>query len=875
MATMISGFPSNYKTPAPIGTVYELLNLIYIGDPIITKRWYTGNIDDDGTSELGGVAIRITNANGTFDYSINGSGEVQGDNTFTVERGLNTITYRFIRYNAGVPEQKESSVFTIYGVENKLPLVPWSVQDVIERILDLQKPLLSNGTADISTKRFTFDLSTIPADKREIFTRRDCPEFTFTRMTVREALKKIGGYIHAEPRLLYNNQSGEFDIITFDFYGGTDYAEYYDVILKRIERLSKYNYEDKTYSWNVEQGCTELDSYVDNFVNRIKQGAATVGQPWANGQQNFRTENAYARFEDDGLMYFPTQYPISDIDKFYWHYNGEKYDLTPWLYEQSIYNAQLSSYADVYPFSKAYGLYYTLNGKGIRGFFFRNAEITGGVFAEYAIVNIIKAATGIDIPQNLSTYKSLQFSLTYTPIYSARVRQSKVYANEWLPYERAINYAQSDNMVETQYFGENIKGAVERLGTLEKLYTFTCFNLATIPKAGELWDADYYIATVAVECMFDNFKVSVGLSKNFNRLSQYIGVSSYKRVYEVSERMVQDRDTLWQDYIMFTDYQETPVIPAQADCLISQKVLNGVLYAVGGSSVDIPTKATAMVLQGYTKTLSPLTNVILPCVASAEGNAMAFTAEYADNFSAGQTYKVDTTGAAYGVEVEYADYYGRMYFLNWKICAPDGTESAGQTFPLIDTATVAGITNTTYISTGNNYQKIRKDNREKLRINVSIQFVTDSNTLVIGSALARNHALITEEVESVRLLLLNRKIGKFDSVIDPSDILADLEVPSQGQRGNGYISFNSTYIQVPSNLQGLTIPAWAIVTQRKTETKYYSDEGNNRIEVTENSGGELLIGRNEDMQVEQGELYINGFTAFGVHDVIKYMKSKS
>jgi hypothetical protein len=296
---------------------------------------------------------------------------------------------------------------------------------------------------------------------------------------------------------------------------------------------------------------------------------------------------------------------------------------------------------------------------------------------------------------------------------------------------------------------------------------------------------------------------------------------------------------------------------------------------VGGLIVDIPTKATAMVLQGYTKTLSPLTNVILPCIASAEGNAMAFTAEYADNFSAGQTYKVDTTGAAYGVEVEYADYYGRMYFLNWKICAPDGTESAGYNFPLIDTATVTGITNTTYISTGNNYQKIRKDNREKLRINVSIQFVTDSNTLVIGSALARNHALITEEVESVRLLLLNRKIGKFDSVIAPSDIHADLKVPSQGRRGNGYISFNSTYIQVPSNLQGLTIPAWAIVTRRKTETKYYSDEGNNRIEVTENSGGELLIGRNEDMQVvEQGDLYINGFTAFGVHDVIKYMKSK-
>ena len=131
-------------------------------------------------------------------------------------------------------------------------------------------------------------------------------------------------------------------------------------------------------------------------------------------------------------MFLPTAYPIYKVHKLYWIDadnlvgNGANtaYDLTPYLYESNVYNS-LSSYDDVYPVSKAYALYYTQEQKGIQGFFFKNPDITGGALVNYAIVNVIKAATSYEITSG--NYTGLCFRVEYTPVYSARIGHSKQY----------------------------------------------------------------------------------------------------------------------------------------------------------------------------------------------------------------------------------------------------------------------------------------------------------------------------------------------------------------------------------------------------------------------------------------------------------------
>lgn len=874
--SLILNYPGEYKTPSAIGTVYKILDV---------EESTTGIPGVTGSRTISGT-VTILQPSGSVEYNI----RALGDKTFTVEAGVNSIRYDLtVTIDVGGGSYTSTDYiyeFSIAGVDNHTPLAPYSIQEVINRVLELQDPLVySSVTNGLHYQpRFKFDLSKIPAEKQELFTRRNAPEFTFTRCTLREALQIIGGYIHAEPRLLYKAETGEFDTITFDFYGLEEYAEYYDVNHQEMRRLSDYKYEDKTLSWNIEQGCNELDAYVENLVNRINAGSSTTAQPFKGGYQTLRMETAYVRYEDEeGALYFPTDYPIHEIKGFYWYYNGTKYDITPYIYEKNIYDSQLSSYEETYPISKSYGLYYTLGEKGIKGFFFKNQKLSGP-FANYAIINILRAAAGnsVWLPENIEQYLSLQFQLEYTPIYSARIKHSKTYVDEWLPQPRTLNYSQSDNMVETQYFGENIKGAVERYGTLEKLITFVCRNIETIPKSGLKFDDDYYIATVSVEVIQDRFKVTCGLSKKFNRLSKYVGVSSYKRIYEVSERMTQTRDNVWTDYVIFADIDEDTTWVKQEGALQSY------FWAVMRNSIcdtDPTPIPTSCKLRGFTKNETPLNAVLLPVVVSAVGNTIEYSCAYKDNFSAGQR-KIIFDDAEYSSEVEYSDYYGRIYYLQWAygtanypLTNPDDLPYLGSWYAISDN----------FISiSGNDYQVLRKDGAEAIKHNVCIQFVADNKKFIIGSALARTNLSVSNQGSGgAKFVVLKKPLSVFSSIIPESEIRETIDITNENfefiadQNGNSVgLIFNP-----PKNkyfakyIQG---NAWALITPRTSEEKTYSTEGGETVAVTETSGGELLIGKNERIDASPNVSAIpdekkkigTGFMAFGCHNIYEWLKQK-
>lgn len=828
--------------------------------------------------------ISVDNSDGLNEYpfltdadGIDGYFDARDTLKIRIPNGTTKITYSIERKESSIALYESRIVFNfnIVYVPVVQSLIPWSVKDVIDRILQVQKPLRvkfdNNGNAIDAVPKFKFDMSNLTDQQKRLLTEHNCPEFTFTRNTTREALKKIGGYIHAEPRVIWNEEDEEFTTIRFDFFGGNEYATY-----GGGKRLSGYNYENVTNKWNIEQGCNELDAYVDNLVNRLNK-QATIGQPYEGGAQTLRTENAYLRYEDtDGTMYFSTQYPIYELQKFSLLHNGQKYDLTPYIYESNIYQTQLSSYEDVYPISKAYGLYYTLGQEGLRGFFFKNTEITGGVLAQYAIVNIIQIAAGVSISQDLNTYKNLKFELVYTPIYSARVNHSKTYLDDWLPTERVINYAQGDNQVEVQYFGENIKGAVERLGTLERLYTFTCFDVDTIPKAGQLWDDDYYISTVSVEVMHDKFKVTCGLSKSFNRLSQYVGVSSFKRVYEVSERMVQERNILWKDYIVVGDYnRNAPTLPQGElieDNCVRDSFWNGLVEELTDAHI-VESRVSAFVLIGYRQDGEEISQVLLPAISAAEGNVIEYSTEYKDNFSAGQKRVDLSSGDSYGVEVEYSDYYGRMYYLDWYAVKGTLNEEEASSYPAIKNYIdyLGGANKESCVMSTNDYmQLVRKDGREKLKFTASVQFVSANSSYVIGSALARYHPSVGHINEKPILVCLKNRIGKFTKLIDTDDIAFYYEAHG-GMIDVAILDANGIRVapiyadkDYPSEAQ-----SWALITPIKTQETVYSDEIGNNITVKEKIGGELLIGKNEYISGDEGDVICSGFAMYAIHNIYK------
>lgn len=713
------------------------------------------------------------------------------------------------------------------------------------------------------------------------------PEFTFTRCTLRELLQTIGGAIHREPRLDENNA------IYFVPLGGAEVATYRSRKENyKVKELRLYPYMKKTSTWELEQACTRLDSYVDNLVNQISLGDATVGQPYTNGAQSLRTDSSYIRVNEESGI-FPTVFPILKINRFSWVDIGniagggvKKYDITAFLFEKSVYDSQLSSYTTAYPVSKAFGLYYTQGQKNIGGLFFKNTEWSSGVFAQPAIVNILRAVTGnndllsgTDVGADVGAddYAKLCFELEYTPIYSARVQHGKQYLGDYLVSPRVLAHNQSANQVEAQYYGENIKGMAQRLGNVEKAYTFFCEYASTIPTAGQMWDDDYCISDVAVELLADYFKVTVGLTKNFNRKSKYIGANSYRRIYEISERMVQERQSIYTDYLVVTD-REAPAPEYAKNMFCDQyNFFNNLVETFLQSSISNTIKISSALIQGKTKNgKETLPQVILPVIASAFGNVMEFSWEFKDNFSAGQRIVYQSNDGPEGyftTEVQYCDYYGRMYYEDLILCSTLATACDPESFPLYEKYGSNNPIEMMKLPANCTIIK-RKDSREALKENYSVEFNTDIKGVIIGSALPANNPLVSglNPKAKAKLVILRTPVNKFSRKVNLSteNIAGEYEVTDNMIFRS---SVDGVYCVDATGIAATTVgKAWAYVTPIYEGDPYtVEDEDGNVETITPTYGGELLIGRNID--IASGDT-IGAFKIFPTHDVFSYMKQK-
>ena len=463
----------------------------------------------------------------------------------------------------------------------------------------------------------------------------------------------------------------------------------------------------------------------------------------------------------------------------------------------------------------------------------------------------------------------------------------KQYTGDFLAFPRTIAHNQSANMVEAQYYGENIKGMAERLGNVEKAFTFQCRYASTIPQAGQKWDDDYFISDVAVEITNPCCKVTVGLTKNFNRMSKYIGANSYRRIYEVSERMVQERNTIYTDYLVIVPDSYMAPMEYSADFLFGFYGFTGVYSTFTQTRYSITTrfgimeKVSSVRIQGETKNGNEtLPEVILPVVASAFGNVMEFSYSFKDNFSAGQKIvyqQNDNITGYFTTEVQYCDYYGRMYYENIDFLSVDTTTESNTppTNPddLPEYVTYASYPNLTRVAgTGSNTPIIcRKDSREALSGVYAVEFVTTMKDYVIGSALAANNIMVSgmNANAKAQIVILKKPIDKLSRYVDLSagNVAATYEV-SVDLLG----TFDTPYIRSLGVSATAAGAAWAIVIPKYNGTSYtVEDEDGNTETFTPQYGGELLVGQN--ITVNVGDT-IAQFKIVGTHDIFKFIEEQ-
>lgn len=718
--------------------------------------------------------------------------------------------------------------YNLNSVTNRKPLKKWTVTDVVTRCCELAEPLLNTETPrfamdGVSYDATTGDINAYTANSQAAkYDKVIAPEFSMTKSTLREQLQQVGGFIHAEPRLVDGK-------IYFDKYGGTE-----------MSRISQKQFISVTQTQSIDEFCTELDSTADNLVNRLNYAQGVVIEPYADGARSVRTEQTNIRIDEtNGIV--ETVLPISDVVKLECavptNEAGDTYsdwrDITSFIYEDTDYN-NLSSYDVNVNGSKAYALYWDRNARNIKGLFFKNENAINAVFSNYAIYNImlacgVKMNTGTN---KASNYPRIKFRISYIPTYTARVRTNKSLVIGGKP--RTLAYNQGANSVETQYYGENLKGVVARLGNVERTLTYKLTWLTDIPKAGQLFDEHNYISAVSVEMYATYFKVTIGLSRDFNRLSEYIGISSEYRQYQVSETAVYNRESVLEEYaVITTDANKT------SD---STRMYRGISYL---AETFVPTDKSINKLLTYAlvKTTdksknATLAQVLLPLIASSFGNTISFRFAFKDNYSAGQksvkTIK-DGNTVYYAEYVPYTDYYGKFYYLNFKL-------STTGTFDAFDIPE-ANYNAIVPAPIGGTDIRYRKDNAEIPAVNYQLSFVTDDDTIIIGSALARSSVLInniTQIPAAPHIYGFTKRLPLFDEQIDITDAI-DLGVLELNE-GNGIYD---TAISFNPKTTAQAIEAWAIITPSNTQSDEVSDEDGNVITQTVQNGYRLILGQNK------------------------------
>lgn len=660
-----------------------------------------------------------------------------------------------------------------------------------------------NGT-EWENNGITYPLSEIAQWLQTIET----PEFQFTQSTLREVLQSVGKFIHAEPRLMSDG------VITFDKLGSGEISDFTDT-----------NYGSRSYQQGVDRYATNLYSTVDNFVNSINYANGVIVEPYSNGYKTVRTEDVFVRLTDINI-FIDTKYPIRAIHSLKCGYADGyedvanailKAELESFVYESAEYK-RLSSYDGVYPLSKAWALYYTIGQKGIYGLNFKPESALLQSFQNYAIVNILNAVSGKS--QTNTDMRQLAFRITYEPIYSATAQQNKSYVGD-IDKPASLVYNQGQNLVESHYYGENLKGAIARLGNVDKVLTYVKHGLVDTPKVGQILMEDndeYYISAVATEIQPYYTKFSMSLSKDFNRYSDYVGVNSQKRMYEVSERQAFDSHITYKDYVVIGDIEvyekNDDGLVKIDDGLVRLGALNGIFAPDNNGNNGLNSLSLAE-LQGYDNGGNALQKVALPIQKSAIGNSALFTIKYQDNYSAGDNVvKVDNNYWQNGVA--YSDYFGNIESLEMTL-RKDGASPSnyaeqseiGNALPLYD---FEDDSSDQWISTKNVDKRlwIKKGSTEIPTIDYQIDFVTNRSDIIIGSALAKNLPLICGDLgaeHDAKLYLLKHRINKFDKVvaIDQSE---DVVVPSFGMT----ITSGSQYgfFMVTATISE-TYNAWAIV----------------------------------------------------------------
>jgi hypothetical protein len=456
------------------------------------------------------------------------------------------------------------------------------------------------------------------------------------------------------------------------------------------------------------------------------------------------------------------------------------------------------------------------------------------------------------------------FRTTYIPVIDSRIKQYKEYLGEF-HYDGSIKYNQTAELVDSEMYGEHLKGLLRKIGNKTKRVIYIFDNIDDVPEIGTIV-GDYSVYNVSMSIREDKVVATIYYVK-YAELSQYIGVKNAWKDSDVSTEKCYSRQISYNEFILIThNSKEEGTSEALTD--------TGLIYILpqGGGNADVITCVEAT---GYTSDGTALNTVLLPVVSLAMGNSIMFQWEYKNNYSAGYMSEVAPTeatsllsGTRYNrcqKAVKYADNYGKLKTYSFSLLhegptasnshwlEDDGTLINGGTNNNEKNAAITrniahslplkadNIKEEVEYESGEDGEEstikyeaweglkyvdvkdllIEKNSGEALKFSVQFHYCTDQDDIIIGSGLTNYCPLVGGSMDVVwSLYMFKRRLNYCDRRIDISDAVYGGYIGQKINRPQQRIE-----IELPDEINGYL--SWAIVG-RKNGLNYQLIFGENR-----------------------------------------------
>lgn len=691
-----------------------------------------------------------------------------------------------------------------------------------------------------------------------------------------EILLEAGKYCHAIPQIEF----GTNDRFAISFYklGTTNQKT------TQATKMSVMNFR------KIDDYISACSSYVDNLVQL--GGTITEIVPAKTTSEDFTISNDTACItvskpiiEIIKINAIATENTTIDYyDKDGLHYTGTivagtKKDITSYIYEKSVYNL-LSVRYDEKP-NKGIALYYELGDNNVVGGDYQLPQPVTNPYSDYAFKKVLYCGMTESYPANLKTsgatpsqndpwynikVNTFIFEVTYRTKDTARVESTRPDLRHYLlssskdevPQHRQFNN-QQDILVDSTAFGANMFGKLIRTGNSNYKMREWCNRTNEIKHKGELFVIDgqwYYVAKVTNIFFPDHIESIVEYSKDYNQLSEIIGIPSEPRFYEISERSRIDREVQIGDYFIITTDQ-SKVKHNHQDFQRFYYIMSGIIF--GG--VKTPYMKWAWTtFKGDPNIIDVNTfgdktfekTVISPVNSYLCGNTLTFEWDMEDNFSAGNAAD-EIPNADFAADdayvvmraVQYCDKFGKAALFDVKLSHnspvfyPYGSEGSfvydatqAKEVRVLPNAELTEVRNdetvVTPITPLYNFADITynnmillKDSREAIHLNYNLMTITDSDRFILSPFLLEEKDTYYDTTESVAAFL-TEEVSKFtDGYILKSNIL-QIRV-AMWSYTYGDPSF-PVYIEVPNGIDMTRVKAIALYLHDSNYNPPYSDK---------------------------------------------------